>query len=62
LDVVEVVEVVVVGVVGAVALQTVMLSVAGNLTWVPADGLWDTTLPFCEGSQMLVVVEATVRP
>jgi len=60
--VVEVVEGVEVGGVGDVTLQTVMLTVAGNVTWVPADGLWDTTLPFCEGSQMLVVVEATVRP
>ena len=50
-------------VVGGGALeQTVMVSVAGSGTDVPAGGLWDTTSPFCDGSHIPVVAVATVRP
>ena len=49
-------------VVEEVALHTVIVSVAGRLTWVPAAGLWLTTFPFCEGSQELVLATCTVSP
>ncbi len=58
--VVVVVEVVVVG---AVALQTVRLTVELVAAVVPAPGVCFSTLPLCDGLQLLLVLEVTlVKP
>ena len=44
------------------ALHTVIVSVAGRLTWVPAEGFWLTTFPFCEASQELVLATVHREP
>jgi hypothetical protein len=43
-------------------LHTVIVAVAGKVTWVPPAGLWSTTVPSSDGSQAAVVVVWTVRP